>query len=201
MLQFDEIHKLVATWPRVTVTLNLQQVWRSLHSRGIYLRVFCRRFCTGLWGRAFLFGLGERVGRPRLGGLRERVGEEGALLQGLGVGLRRRFGGLRDGGGLERRFGGSSRERGFLGGVGERDRGCSFSGLVEGLVEGLGGCSRGEGERGLRDFSFCGGEGLGRLFFFDSIFFLECGKSEGVRGPFLLRDFLSGLGEPSEDAL
>ena len=120
------------------------------------------------------------------------------------MGLRRRLGGLRDGGELVRRFGGEDRKRDFLGGVGEREAAwvCSFSGLVEGLVEGLGGCFRGEGERGLRGCSFCGGEGLrvGRLFFLESPFLLGCGKSEGVRGPFLFWDFLSGLGEPSENS-
>lgn len=142
------------------------------------------------------------MGQPRLGGLRERGGDEGALLGGLGLGLRRRLGGLREGGGLMRRFGGEDRERGFFCEIGEREgaRICCFSGLEEGLVDGLGGCFRGEDERGVRDCAFCGGEGLrvGRLFFLDSIFFLGCWKSEG---PFLLRGFLSGLGEPSEEAL
>ena len=46
------------------------------------------------------------------------------------------------------------------------------------------------GEReGLRGCSFCGGGGLGvgvrRLFFLVSDFFLGCGESEGVWGPFL----------------
>lgn len=163
-----------------------------------YLCGLCRRLFTGPCGRALLFGLGER--RPRLGGLRERDGE--ALLGGLGEGLRCRLGGLLAGGGLERRLGGGDRVRCFLAGLGVGLRGCSFSGLVDGEVDGLGGCSWGVGERdGLRGCSLLEGEGLGvgleDLFFLDADF-LGCEESEGVWGPFLLpRGFLSGLRDPA----
>jgi hypothetical protein len=66
----------------------------------------------GLWGRAILLGLGEGLGRPRFGGLRERGGEGGALLGGLEEGLRRLLRGLCERGGLDRLFGGEERVRG-----------------------------------------------------------------------------------------